>query len=259
MSERALRIDLDDNLRLIAETVRFVKDHGKEVIFDAEHFFDGYAADADYAMRTLEAAKLAGADVLCLCDTNGGALSGRVKEATSAVLQRFGGVIGVHTHNDSELAVANALAAVEAGATLVQGCMNGYGERCGNASLASIIADLELKMGHTTVGPDKLQRISALCAFIAEIANRPLRNDQPFVGSSAFTHKGGVHVSAVLRDPTTYEHVPPEAVGNERRVLVSDLAGRANITYKLKHHPLGELLDERARGELLQPHQADGE
>jgi 2-isopropylmalate synthase len=249
---QALRIGLDDNLALIAETVRFLKDHGKEVVFDAEHFFDGYAGNADYALRTLEAAKVAGADVLCLCDTNGGALSGPVHEITSAVCRRFGGVIGVHTHNDSELAVANALAAVEGGATLVQGCMNGYGERCGNAALASIIADLELKMGYATVGREKLRQMAPVCVFIADIANRPLRNDQPFVGASAFAHKGGVHVSAVLRDSTTYEHIPPEAVGNERRVLVSDLAGRANIIYKLKHHPLGERLDDRARGELLQ-------
>jgi 2-isopropylmalate synthase len=249
---QALRIGLDDNLLLIAETVRFLKDHGKEVVFDAEHFFDGYAGNADYALRTLEAAKVAGADVLCLCDTNGGALSSRIHEITSAVCRRFGGVIGIHTHNDSELAVANALAAVEAGATLVQGCINGYGERCGNAALSSVIAGLELKMGQLTVGPEKLQNLSALCAFIADVANRPLRNEQPFVGASAFAHKGGVHVSAVLRDSATYEHVPPEAVGNERRVLVSDLAGRSNIIYKLKHHPLGERLDERARGELLQ-------
>ena len=248
----ALRISLDENLGLIAETVRFLKDNGKEIVFDAEHFFDGYNANPDYALRTLEAAKAAGADVLCLCDTNGGTLAGRVTEIVAEVCRRFGGMIGIHSHNDSDLAVANALAAVEAGARLVQGCMNGYGERCGNAALASVIADLELKMGYTTVGREKLSGLALVCGFVADVANRPLGNGQPFVGRSAFAHKGGVHVSAVLRDPAMYEHVTPETVGNQRRVLVSELAGRANITYQLKHHPLGQRLDERMRLELLQ-------
>src|SRR3954447_22582813 len=169
----ALLISLDDNLRLISETVRFLKDQGKEVVFDAEHFFDGYHANPEYALRTLEAAKAAGADVLCLCDTNGGGLPNYVGEAVAGVCRRFGGVIGIHTHNDSDLAVANTLAAVVAGATLVQGCMNGYGERCGNANLASVIADLELKMGHTTIGREKLSGLAPVCQFIADVANRP--------------------------------------------------------------------------------------
>src|SRR3954447_10251806 len=248
----ALLISLDENLKLISETVRFLKDHDKEVVFDAEHFFDGYNANPDYALRTLEAAKAAGADVLCLCDTNGGVLPDHVGQAVAEVCRRFGGVIGIHSHNDSDLAVANALRAVEAGASLVQGCMNGYGERCGNASLASVIAALELKMGYTTIGREKLSGLAPVCQFIADIANRPLRNDQPFVGSSAFAHKGGVHVSAVLRNSATYEHVSPVAIGNQRRVLVSDLSGRANITYALKHHPLGERLNDVLRAELLQ-------
>jgi 2-isopropylmalate synthase len=248
----ALLISLDDNLTLIAETVRFLKDRDKEVVFDAEHFFDGYRANPDYALRTLEAAKAAGADVLCLCDTNGGGLPNDLGEAVAEVCRRFDGVIGIHTHNDSDLAVANTLAAVKMGATLVQGCMNGYGERCGNASLASVIAALELKMGYTTIGREKLSGLAPVCQFIADVANRPLRNDQPFVGSSAFAHKGGVHVSAVLRNSATYEHVSPEAIGNQRRVLVSDLSGRANITYALKHHPLGERLNDVLRAELLQ-------
>ena len=162
------------------------------------------------------------------------------------VRQRFDGVIGIHTHNDSDLAVANALAAIEAGATHVQGCMNGYGERCGNANLTSIIANLELKLGHTTIGPERLASLTAVCKFIAELANLPLRSDQPFVGKSAFAHKGGVHVSAVLKDSATYEHIAPELVGNQQRVLVSDLAGRGNITYKLKQHGLADRLDEAA-------------
>jgi 2-isopropylmalate synthase len=249
---RALGISEDENLKLIAETVKYLKDRGKEVIYDAEHFFDGYFANPGYALQTLDAAKNAGADVLCLCDTNGGTLTGRVVEAFAEVRKRFDGILGIHTHNDSGVAVANTIAAVEAGATHVQGCMNGYGERCGNANLASVIANLELKLGHTTIGPERLTSLSAACRFIAEIANLPLHNDQPFVGKSAFAHKGGVHVSAVLKDSATYEHVSPEAVGNRQRVLVSDLSGRGNVIYKLKQHGLADRLSEDARRELLE-------
>src|SRR5216684_8160130 len=156
--------------------------------------------------------------VLCLCDTNGGTLTGKLTEILAVVRERFDGVIGIHTHNDTDVAVANTLAAVEQGCTHVQGCMNGYGERCGNANLASVIAYLELKLGHTTIGPEKLTSLSTVARFIAELANLPLRGDQPFVGHSAFAHKGGVHVSAVLKDSSTYEHVQPEAVGNRQRV-----------------------------------------
>ena len=251
-TRRALGITEEENLQLIAETVGYLKQHGKEVVYDAEHFFDGYTANPDFALRTLAAAKQAGADVLCLCDTNGGTITGRLVEIVAEVRKRFDGVIGIHPHNDSDVAVANAVGAVEAGATHVQGCLNGYGERCGNANLASIIANLELKLGHTTIGRDKLQGLSSVCRFIAELANLPLRNDQPFVGRSAFAHKGGVHVSAVLKDSATYEHVSPEAVGNRQRVLVSDLSGRGNIMYKLKQHGLADRLGEDARRELLE-------
>jgi len=249
---RALGITLEENLKLISETVKYLKDHGKEVVYDAEHFFDGYTANPEYALKTLEAAHRGGADVLCLCDTNGGTVTSRLEELVAEVRKRFDGVIGIHTHNDSDVAVANTLAAVEAGATHVQGCMNGYGERCGNANLASILANLELKLGHTTIGPEKLSSLSSVCKFISELANLPLRNDQPFVGKSAFAHKGGVHVSAVLKDSATYEHITPEAVGNRQRVLVSDLSGRGNIMYKLKQHGLADRLDENARRELLE-------
>src|SRR5579883_1791050 len=250
--KRALGISLDENLKLISETVKYLKDHGKEVVYDAEHFFDGYIANPEYALKTLEAAKEGGADVLCLCDTNGGSTTGRIEELVAEVRKRFDGVIGIHTHNDSDMAVANTLAAVEAGATHVQGCMNGYGERCGNANMASILANLELKLGHTTVGPEKLQSLTSVCRFIAEVANLQLRNDQPFVGKSAFAHKGGVHVSAVLKDSATYEHIQPEKVGNRQRVLVSDLSGRGNILYKLKQHGLADRLSEDTRRELLE-------
>jgi len=249
---RALGITEAENLTLISDTVAHLKKHGKEVVYDAEHFFDGYVANPTYALQTLEAAQKAGADVLVLCDTNGGTLTGRLTEIVAEVRKRFDGIIGIHTHNDSDSAVANSIAAVEAGATHVQGCLNGYGERCGNANLASIISNLELKLGHTTVGPEKLQSLTSVCRFIAEVANLQLRNDQPFVGKSAFAHKGGVHVAAVLKDSATYEHIQPEKVGNRQRVLVSDLSGRGNILYKLKQHGLAGRLSEDARRELLE-------
>jgi len=250
--KRALGITPEENLKLISETVKHLKDHGKEVVYDAEHFFDGYAFSPEYALETLAAAHQAGADVLCLCDTNGGMLTARLAEIVAVVRKRLAGVIGIHTHNDSDMAVANTIAAVGAGATHVQGCMNGYGERCGNANLASIIANLEIKLGHNTVGPEKLASLSSVCRFIAERANLPLRNDQPFVGKSAFAHKGGVHVSAVLKDSATYEHVSPERVGNLQRVLVSDLSGRGNVLYKLKQLGLADRLNEDARARLLE-------
>src|SRR5216684_1070447 len=249
---RALGVTEEENLKLISETVKYLKDHGREVVYDAEHFFDGYNAHPDFALRTLEAAKNAGADILCLCDTNGGNLTQRIIEVVAEVRKRFDGVLGIHTHNDADVAVANAIAAIEAGCTHVQGCMNGYGERCGNANLVSIIANLEIKLGHTTIGRENLQNLSAVARFIAELANLPLRNDQPYVGHSAFAHKGGVHVSAVLKDAATYEHVQPETVGNRQRVLLSDLSGRGNVLYKLKQHGLAERLNEDGRRGLLE-------
>ncbi len=249
--KRALGVTEEENQQLIFETVKYLVDHGKEVVYDAEHFFDGYIHNPDFALRTLEFAKRAGAYVLCLCDTNGGTLTGRLAEIVSQVRQRFDGIIGIHTHNDSDVAVANTLAAVEEGATHVQGCMNGYGERCGNATLASVIANLELKLGHTTIGPDKLIQLASVSRYIAELANLPMRRDQPFVGQSAFAHKGGIHVSAVLKDSATYEHIKPESVGNRQRVLVSDLSGKSNILYKLRQQGF-ERLGEDARRELLE-------
>ncbi len=249
---RALGIQEDENLKLISETVKHLKDNGREVVYDAEHFFDGYNANPDFALRTLEAAKQAGADVLCLCDTNGGNLTHRIIEVVAEVRKRFDGVLGIHTHNDADVAVANAIAAIEAGCTHVQGCINGYGERCGNANLVSIIANLELKLGHNTIGRENLQNLSTVARYIAELANLPMRNDQPYVGHSAFAHKGGVHVSAVLKDSSTYEHVKPETIGNRQRVLLSDLSGRGNVLYKLKQHGLADRLDSEARRQLLE-------
>jgi len=168
-----LGISLDENVTLISDTVRFLKAHGREVVYDAEHFFDGYAANPDYALRSLEAAADAGADVLCLCDTNGGTLTGRLAEVVAEVRKRFDGVLGIHCHNDSDLAVANTIAAVEAGVTHVQGCLNGYGERCGNANLASVIALLDAKLGHSTIGPEKLTSLTSVAHYVAELANLP--------------------------------------------------------------------------------------
>src|SRR5207248_1220919 len=251
-TRRALGVSEAENLILISDTVRYLKDHGKEVVYDAEHFFDGYTDKPDFALRTLEAAQKAGADVLCLCDTNGGTITGKLEEIAAEVRKRFDGILGIHTHNDSDVAVANALAAIEQGFTHVQGCMNGYGERCGNANLCSIIANLELKLGHTAIGAEKLIGLTTVARFIAELANLPMRRDQPYVGQSAFAHKGGIHVSAVLKDSATYEHVSPATVGNHQRVLVSDLSGRGNVLYKLEQHGLAGRLSEDARRELLE-------
>ncbi len=250
-TQRALGVTEEENLVLISETVSYLKQHGKEVIYDAEHFFDGYTANPSFALRTLETAKSAGADALVLCDTNGGSIPTHLVEIFAEVRKRFDGVIGIHTHNDCDLGAANALAAVEQGATHVQGTFNGYGERCGNANLCSIIPVLELKLGHTTIGPERLAHLAATAGFIAELANLALRNDAPFVGRSAFAHKGGVHVSAVLKEPSTYEHIQPELVGNRRRVLISDLSGRSNIFFKLKEKGLSDKLTDAARRELL--------
>lgn len=248
---RALGITLEDNLRIIRDTVAYLKKHGREVVYDAEHFFDGYRANPEYALQTLQAAQEAGADVLCLCDTNGGNIPSQLAEIVATVRERFDGVLGIHPHNDSDTAVANALAAIEAGCTHVQGCMNGYGERCGNANLISVIANLELKLGHTTVGQEKLPLLTPTAHLIAELANLPVQNNQPYVGKSAFAHKGGVHVAAVLKDSSTYEHVQPEKIGNRQRVLLSDMSGRGNVFYKLREKGLEEKLTEPMRRELL--------
>ena len=249
---RALGITEEENLRLISDTVSYLKAHGREVVYDAEHFFDGYHANPAFALRTLDAAKNAGADVLCLCDTNGGTLPMRLAEVVEEIRKRFDGIIGIHCHNDSEVAVANTLIAVEAGVTHVQGCINGYGERCGNTNLCSVLANLELKLGHTTIGPENLRNLTSVASFVAELANLQLRRDQAYVGPSAFAHKGGIHVSAVLKDAATYEHVKPEIVGNRQRVLLSDLSGRSNVVYKLKQHGLSERLTETTRRDILE-------
>ena len=229
---KALGISLERNLELISASVAYLKSKGREVIYDAEHFFDGFRADAPYALETLLAAERAGADWIVLCDTNGGTLTSRVTEIVRQVTRAVSAPLGMHAHNDSELAVANSIAAVECGATQVQGTINGYGERCGNANLCTVIPALELKLGNQTIGHERLATLTHVSRYVAELANLPHPSDLPFVGKSAFAHKGGIHVSAVMRDPSTYEHVDPELTGNSRRVLVSDLSGKSNILYK---------------------------
>ncbi len=227
-----LRTTLDENLRMIHESVAFLKRHDREVVYDAEHFFDGYKRNPDYALRTLKAAEEAGADVIVLCDTNGGALPWEVEEIVRKVREELSTPLGIHAHNDGGLGVANTLVAVREGVVHVQGTINGYGERCGNADLCAIIPNLKLKLGVDCVSEEGLRKLRELSYFVSEVANMVPDDHRPFVGKSAFAHKGGVHVSAVLRHPSTYEHINPELVGNERRFVVSELSGGSNIVAK---------------------------
>lgn len=224
-----LRTTLDENLAMIRSSVAFLKAAGKEVIYDAEHFFDGYKADRAYALAALAAAAEAGADWLTLCDTNGGSLPGFIAKVVADVKAHLPTPLGIHTHNDTDCAVANALAAVEAGCTQVQGTMNGWGERCGNANLISIIPALQLKMGYTCVPEEALAKLTELSRTVSEIANIRPRAHAPYVGRSAFAHKGGAHVAAVEKITHSYEHINPEQVGNSRKIVVSELSGRGNV------------------------------
>ena len=233
--ERALMTTLEENLRMIADSISFLKQHDVEVVFDAEHFFDGYKANPTYSLQVIEAAVKAGADSIDLCETNGGALPFEVEEITRAVTSRFPDQrFGIHCHNDSGCAVANTLAAVRAGCTQIQGTINGYGERVGNCDLLCAIADLELKMGYDVVGRDNLTQMTSVARSIAETCNMVHSMHHPYTGSSAFAHKGGLHASAIARFPEAYEHTNPANVGNATRVLVSELAGKASLVAKAK-------------------------
>jgi 2-isopropylmalate synthase len=226
----ALRTSLEENLAMIAESIRFLKEAGRRVIYDAEHFFDGYRARPEYALLTILAAAEAGADRIVLCDTNGGALPDQVRAAVLVARSRLGSVpIGIHAHNDGELAVANTLAAIAAGARHAQGTINGYGERCGNANLCSVLPNLELKLGLRGLPPGRLRALTGTARYVSEVANRTPGGHQPFVGRSAFTHKAGIHVSAIERARRAYEHIDPAEVGNVTRVLVSDQMGTSNV------------------------------
>ena len=232
-----LQTTLEENLNMIRETLQFFKDQGKEVIYDAEHFFDGHKANREYALQTLEAAVEGGASALVLCDTNGGAFPNEVYEITKLVVDLFASddvVVGIHAHNDGGLAVANSIMAVEAGAVHVQGTVNGFGERCGNANLCTIIPNLQLKTGYACIPPEQMQKLTITARTIAEIANVQFNERDPYVGKSAFAHKGGMHIDGVNKASRSFEHIDPESVGNERRLLMSEVAGRSTILAKIQ-------------------------
>jgi 2-isopropylmalate synthase len=230
--ERVLGVSLDENLKMVGDSVRLMRSAGRQVVYDAEHFFDAFKANREYALRTLLAAQEAGASVLTLCDTNGGSMPELVAEAVTAVREKSDVLVGIHTHNDASLAVANALAAIRAGAGHAQGTINGVGERCGNMDLIPLVANLQLKYDLDCLRPGTLQHLTEASRYVYETANMNLQPGQPYVGTSAFAHKGGMHVHAVQKDASTYEHVPPEAVGNTRKILVSELSGASNIAAK---------------------------
>lgn len=229
-----LKTTLSENKNIIHSSVHYLKSHGRKVFYDAEHFFDGYQANPDYAIQTLESALEGGAEVIILCDTNGGCLPDQVYEITHKVKEKLGCSIGIHCHNDGELAVANTLSAVEAGASQIQGTINGYGERCGNANLCSLIPNLLLKKKYTAQSENFINSLTSVSRNIAQLANTSEPLNAPFVGKSAFAHKGGMHVNAVQKNPLTFEHIEPSVIGNNRRILVSDLSGRSNIEMKLE-------------------------
>ncbi len=230
----------EENLRMIADSVAYCRAAGRDVFYDAEHFFDGFRHNPEYALRTLHAAQDAGASVVILCDTNGGTLPDQVATATERVRRELGVGLGIHCHNDSDVATANTLAAVWRGATQVQGTINGLGERCGNADLVSIIANLSLKLGYEVLGPDSLRRLTEVSRYVYETANMNFRPGQPFVGVSAFAHKGGMHTHAVARNTASYEHIDPSLVGNERRILVSELSGQSTILAKTTQYAISK-------------------
>jgi 2-isopropylmalate synthase len=256
----ALRIPLDENLEILNDTIAFLKKNFDEAIFDAEHFFDGYFNNPEFALACLKAVDDAGVTLIALCDTNGGRLPHEIEAGVRAARAAVKCPIGIHCHNDSEVAVANTLAGVHAGAAQVQGTINGFGERCGNANLVSIIANLQLKLGYNCVPPAKLKTMREVSTLVYELANITPFARQPYVGRSAFAHKGGLHVSGIQRNTSTYEHIDPALLGNDRRVVLSELSGRANIAYKAKEFGLeldtsneniGALLDELKRLEAL--------
>jgi len=250
--EKVIRVSQEENLAMIGDSFAFCIAEGKRAVFDAEHFFDGYRDDAAYALECVRAAAEAGVENVTLCDTNGGSLPGFVGEATAAAVEAVGGQteIGIHTHNDAECAVANSLAAVEAGARLVQGCVNGYGERCGNANLASILPALQLKMGFDVVPEDRLRSLAPTAHYLDELCNMTPDPDRAYVGRNAFAHKAGMHAAGVAADASTFEHLDPAMVGNERDILPSELSGRATI--RTQAEQAGVEIGEEATGQALE-------
>ena len=234
-----LKASLDENLRMISSSVKYLKGRGRKVIYDAEHFFDGAKDDLDYALKTVLAAQEAGADVIVLCETNGGTTTSSLVKLIREVRPRLNVPLGIHAHNDSGMAVANTIAAVEEGCTHIQGTINGYGERCGNADLIVCLANLQLKLGIDCISKAGLKKITEVSRYVSEVSNMRHQNNQPFVGESAFAHKAGVHINAMVKHPLTYEHIAPALVGNRRRFLISELSGRTSILLKAKQLELG--------------------
>jgi 2-isopropylmalate synthase len=228
----ALKISLDDNLAVIYDSIKYLKDSGMEAIFDSEHFFDGYKHNPEYTLKTILEAQRAGADAIVLCDTNGGALPGEVANIVREIKPQIKCRLGIHAHNDSGLGVANSIIALEDGITHIQGTINGYGERCGNANLCSIIPILKFKMQMDCISSENIQELTKVSHHISEIANMSPEDSQPFVGNNAFAHKAGIHVSAILKNPKTYEHIEPELIGNKQNVTISELSGMSNLVYK---------------------------
>ena len=249
---QVLETSLEENLAMIADSVAFLKSKGRRVFLDAEHFFDGFKANPSYALQAVKVAAEAGAECVILCDTNGGALPHEVSEIVARVKQETDVPLGIHAHNDGDTAVANSLSAVQAGAEQVQGTINGYGERCGNANLISTIANLKLKLGTDCIADEKLQRLTEVSLYVSQIVNRPPNSFQPYVGTSAFSHKGGIHAAAVAKVEQSYQHIPPETVGNVKRVVVSELSGRSNILTKVQELGIDVTLSQEHTRSLLE-------
>ena len=246
-----LKTTLEENLKMISDTVSFLVSKGITVFYDAEHFFDAYCVNPEYSLKCLLTAQEAGAKTVVLCDTNGGTLTSRISQVIQEIRPKIGVWLGIHCHNDAGLAVANTLAAIQAGADMVQGTINGYGERCGNADLIPIIANLKLKLGIDCVSDSKLKELTKVSLFVSEISNMRQRTDQPYTGSSAFAHKGGVHINAVMKNPKTYEHIAPDLVGNHRRILVSELAGKTGVLIRAKEFELDLNKDDPKTKKIL--------
>ncbi len=250
--EEVLETTLDENLAMIADTVGYLRQQGRTVFYDAEHFFDGLGANPAYALATIRAAAEAGAHTVILCDTNGGGLPGQITAGVQAAASVISTPLGIHTHNDGDLALANTIAGVEAGCTHVQGTINGYGERCGNANLCSVIPTLELKLGHTCLPAGHLARLAEVSHYVAEVANLPHDGHMPYVGHSAFAHKGGMHIDAIVKCERSYQHIEPALVGNAKRVLVSELAGKGSVVYKASEYGLAARSPAQARDVIAQ-------
>ena len=246
-----LKVSLQENLDMISETVEYLKSKKLHVFYDAEHFFDGYLKNRDYALETLRAALKGGCDAIILCDTNGGMITNQLGVIVRTIADEFDCLLGIHTHNDTGMAVGSTIAAVESGCSIIQGTINGYGERCGNADLCVVIPNLQLKLGCACLPDNKLKDLTDISHYVSEVSNMKQQDNQPFVGRSAFAHKGGIHINAVMKDPQSYEHIKPEIVGNHRRILISELSGKTSIILKAKEMELDLSKDDPKTRKIL--------